>query len=324
MEYPILNELDLLAKIKQDDNLLKKIVEENKDKIKEMLLTNNNYEIEEKLKSEIEEKLKSEYKEKLKEIEEEKEQLSNKEKEIQEEKEQLSNKKNILENLEKVNKQKSTPSSYSIGEFNELLLKNCLSDDLVFQDNWDIDINKKMNCMDIRLINKKAENIIIGIECKHKQVINMSDIDKFNRDKIKNKFMGNIFVSNRRIPNYVEEINSFKLVGNDLYICSEDIYSIKNLIILYIQQISINNNKENRKEDDTDNLLEFTDAQYKLHQLAKKNIKKIDEFYIQKFKQILNEKDFKKLLGQNFFILKKGEINKHKKNKIDNPYEIIN
>jgi len=315
MEFPILNETDLLKKIKDNNNLLKKIVEENKDKIKDILLIKENkYESV----SEEEEKLKIiriNLEKREKEIEET---LINEEKKLNEEKENLENKKRIIEQLELVNKQKSTPSSYSIGEYNELNLKKGLNEEIMIQKNWRIDTNKKMGCMDIRIINKKDENIVIGIECKHKQVISLEDISKFNRDKIKNKFMGNIFVSNRKISGYVDELNSFKIINDDLYICFDDISIIKNLIILYIEQIIINNN-EIEKEDD--NLLQFTDVQYKLHQLTKKNIKKMDEFYIQKFKQILNEKDFKKLLGQNLFILKKGEINKHKKNKIDNPYE---
>ena len=314
MQYPILNELDLLAKIKQDDNLLTKIIKENKDKIKDILIKENKCESV----SEEEEKLnllRINLEKREKEIEET---LLSEEKKLNEEKENLENKKRIIEQLELVNKQKSTPSSYSIGEYNELNLKKGLNEEIMIQKNWKIDTNKKMGCMDIRIINKKDENIIIGIECKHKQVISLEDISKFNRDKLKNKFMGNIFVSNRKISGYVDELNSFKIINNDLYICFDDISIIKNLIILYIEQIIINNN-DIEKEDN--NLLEFTDVQYKLHQLTKKNIKKMDEFYIQKFKQILNEKDFKKLLGQNFFILKKGEINKHKKNKIDNPYE---
>ena len=308
MTYPIENEVDLLFLIKNNKELLKKIIMENKDVVEEIIINEEGWDGEENEEN-------GEVSNELREIMEEREILEMERRELNEQKIIMEQKRRIMEQLDTVNKQKTTPSSYSIGEFNELNLKKCLSEDKHIQKNWNIELDKKMNCMDIRLLSKNNGNIKIGIECKHKQVISANDINKFNQDKIKNSFMANIFVSNQRVPGIIEEINSFKLIGKDLYVCFDNVVSIKNLIVLFIEQI-VENSVDEIEIDN--NLSDFIDIQYKLHQTMKKNIKKIDEFYIQRFKHILSDAEYKKYLGQNFFILKRGEI---KKNKVDNPYE---
>lgn len=122
-------------------------------------------------------------------------------------------------------------SSYHVGEFNEKILQERLSEEL---NDWEVDKDKKMKAMDIRLV---KENITIGIECKQKKNITKNDLNKFKKDKLSNKFDGNIFISNNKIPNIIGNINNCLVLDKDLYIYSNNIDQIVNFIKVYIQTV---------------------------------------------------------------------------------------
>lgn len=123
-------------------------------------------------------------------------------------------------------------SSYHIGEFNEKILQKKIIEEL---DDWNIDKIKKMHAMDIRL-NKGSINI--GIECKRKNKLTKTDLNKFLSDKVNNKFDGNIFISTCEIPKIIKNINNCCIIDNNLYIYSDDIQQIISFIKVYIQTIS--------------------------------------------------------------------------------------
>lgn len=135
-------------------------------------------------------------------------------------------------------------SSYHIGEYNEKVLEEALKKE--FSD-WEVDEVKKMHAMDIRM---SKDELKLGIECKMKKSVSKSDLTKFISDKVKNKFDGNIFVSNCKISNLVENINNCCIEDGNLYIYSQDTLQIINFIKVYIQII---NGEEDEEEEEVIN-----------------------------------------------------------------------
>ena len=131
-------------------------------------------------------------------------------------------------------------SSYHIGEFNEKILQETMTQEL---DDWSIDKTKKMHAMDIRL---NRGSINIGIECKRKNKITKTALNKFLRDKVNKKFDGNIFISTCEIPKIIKNIHNCSIIDNNLYIYSDDIQQIISFIKVYIQTIS---ESEKNEED---------------------------------------------------------------------------
>ena len=107
---------------------------------------------------------------------------------------ELERKQKTIDELTKLKEGiKDGVSSYYIGEFSERVLQQRLSEGM---DGWEMDDKKRMNAMDIRM---KRGGIRVGIECKRKNKVSKGDLDKFKRDKMKNKFDGNIFISTCKI-----------------------------------------------------------------------------------------------------------------------------
>lgn len=133
-------------------------------------------------------------------------------------------------------------SSYHIGEYNEKILEEALKKEFC---DWEVDEVKKMHAMDIRM---SKDGIRLGIECKMKKSVSKSDLTKFISDKVKNKFDGNIFLSNCKIPNLVEEDNNCCIEDGNLYIYSQDTLQIINFIKVYIQIINSEEDDEEEEE----------------------------------------------------------------------------
>lgn len=149
-------------------------------------------------------------------------------------------------NIEKVSKLASglnQESSYYKGEFNERLMEENIRERF---SEWEIDNKKQMNKMDIRIKNKTTGKTI-GIECKNKKRLTREDLDKFKKDKIVNKFEGNVFVSKCKINKVVDKVNYCNLIDNDLYIYSDSNEIVMNYLDVYIR--FINEKEDNRLKD---------------------------------------------------------------------------
>jgi hypothetical protein len=137
-----------------------------------------------------------------------------------------------LKNIVDLNeKQQGTHSMYK-GEFEEkkkeLILKEYFGND------FQIDGEKKMNCMDIRM-NQLDKGYTIGIECKDKKTLTKNDMEKFKCDKLTNKFKGSVFISvSCPIKKKSEEKNSYKLINDELYIYSSDVHYIIILLKIFV------------------------------------------------------------------------------------------
>ena len=150
--------------------------------------------------------------------------------------------KNIVDLKEK---QHGTHSMYK-GEFEEkkkeFILKEYFGNDFI------IDGDKKMNCMDIRM-NHRTKDYSIGIECKDKKNITKNDIEKFKDDKLKNKFKGSIFISiSSPITKIIDEKDTFKLLNDELYIYSKDTHFIMILLKFFVDTLADSKRCENREE----------------------------------------------------------------------------
>ena len=146
--------------------------------------------------------------------------------------EELERKQKTIDELTTLKKGiKDGVSSYYIGEFSERVLQERLIEGM---EGWEMDDKKRMNAMDIRM---KRGGIRLGIECKRKTKVSKGDLDKFKRDKLNNKFDGNIFISTCKIPKVVERSGNCVIIDDNLYIYSDDVREILNYIKVYVETL---------------------------------------------------------------------------------------
>ena len=139
-------------------------------------------------------------------------------------KEELVKKRTENEKLQKCLeiKEKEMNGSHSMykGEYRELHQEIVAGQ--LYGDTYEVDGQKKMHCMDIRL-KHKTYGFIVGLETKEKKALTPIDIEKFHTDRLNNNFQAGIMLSTQGpIKGYVKEPNSFKMTENELYIYSND------------------------------------------------------------------------------------------------------
>jgi uncharacterized protein YuzE len=181
-------------------------------------------------------------------------------------------------------------NSYYKGEFNERVLEENIRERF---NEWEIDNNKKMNKMDIRIKNKETGKVI-GIECKNKKRLTKEDIDKFKRDKVVNKFEGNVFVSKSKISKVVEKVNYCNLIDNDLYIYSDSNEVIMNYMDIYIRFI-------NDRECEVSNNIMFEELEPLInnHNRQKKELLAQDKMWL----KLIRERGNSELLSNHLYII---------------------
>lgn len=168
-------------------------------------------------------------------------------------------------------------SSYYVGEYNEQIIQTNIKDKFI---DWNIDEEKKMKCMDIRMYHN-SKDISVGIECKNKNKITKSDLNKFTSDKSSNKFTGNIFISNTSIPNILNKENSCTIINNDLYIYSQCLHTIINYIEAYIVGLVEKDNDDNRDNINIEDIYTL----YNNHNTQKRQLLKQDKVFLQLIKE---------------------------------------
>lgn len=155
----------------------------------------------------------------------------------------------------------------------EIVLKEIVGDV------YSVDNGKQTNKMDVRLIRNDGA-FTIGIECKDKDKVSKADIDKFKRDKIKNKFKRSVFISTYPIKNILEEENQVKIDGDEMWVVTKDHIFLAAVMKLYLANL----------EYDIDNVFdkklvfdEIIDT-YNTWQTAKKHLVKLDEKFLRMMK----------------------------------------
>ncbi len=138
-------------------------------------------------------------------------------------------------------------------------------------DLYEVDNGDGVRKMDVRL-HRKDKKFSIGIECKDKDNVTKTDIDKFRRDKVLNKFFRSIFISTSPIKGYVEEQNQITTKDDELYIVSKD-----PVFIAGVMKIFLNNLETcDKKEIDTKIFDSVLDT-YSTWQASKKHLIKLDK-----------------------------------------------
>tara|TARA_Y100000114_G_scaffold89836_1_gene83426 strand:- start:245 stop:937 length:693 start_codon:yes stop_codon:yes gene_type:complete len=172
--------------------------------------------------------------------------------------------KNILEHedYEQMINKRIGETSNNKGKVFEYMIDLLLSHNI--GDNYDIIRNNKTRRMDLRLKNKK-EGYLIGIECKDKKVVTKKDIEKFKRDKVENKFIKNIFISTHRIPKILDKENSCKIIGDELYVFSDDYMFIAGIINCYVSSENSESSKVNIMIDKIINIYNIWKQTQQMH-----------------------------------------------------------
>jgi hypothetical protein len=136
---------------------------------------------------------------------------------LQKEKEQKDKLQQCLDIKEKEN---SGSHSMYKGEYRELHQEIIAG--RLYGETYEVDGQKKMHMMDIRL-KHRIYSYIVGLEMKEKQILTQNDIDKFRTDRLNNRFMAGIIVSTQApIKGYVTKEHTYKMTENELYIYSND------------------------------------------------------------------------------------------------------
>ena len=123
-------------------------------------------------------------------------------------------------------------SSVYKGEFNEKVVEKMLVEN--FGEYFEIDGDKKMKCMDIRMTDR-VNRWTVGVEIKCRTTLMSSAIVQFQKDKTANAFKGGIFLScESPIPKKVMKEDTFVIEDNELFIYSKNPTLVIPLISFFI------------------------------------------------------------------------------------------
>lgn len=185
-------------------------------------------------------------------------------------KELLQDAKNLEELLEKKNGISVVHKGICDEKYVEIVLKEVAGDKYI------VDNGDATKMMDVRLIRKDG-SFTIGIECKDKDKVNKADIDKFRRDKVKNRFKRSIFISTKPIKNILEENNQILLQEDELFIVTNDHVFLGAVMKLYLTSLEIT-----EKDDcfDTKTIFDNIIDTYNTWQSTKKQHLNLDQSFL--------------------------------------------
>ena len=190
--------------------------------------------------------------------------------ELKKTKEMLQDAKRLEELLEKKNGVSVVHKGICDEKYVEIVLKEVAGDKYI------VDNGDATKMMDVRLIRKDG-SFTIGIECKDKDTVSKADIDKFRRDKVKNKFKRSIFISTTPIKNVLEENNQVLLQDDEMFIVTNDHVFLGAVMKLYLANLEIP-----EKEDcfDTKAIFDNIIDTYNTWQATKKQHLKLDQSFL--------------------------------------------
>ena len=160
-------------------------------------------------------------------------------------------------------KEKETNGSHSMykGEYRELHQEIVAG--RLYGGTYEVDGQKKMHCMDIRL-KHKTYDYIVGIETKEKKKLTSLDIDKFHTDRLNNRYIAGIMISTQGpIKGYVTEEHTSKMTENELYIYSNDANIIGITIGCFLEITEQRYLREQAACESTDVLYNKLEAKFK-------------------------------------------------------------
>ena len=140
----------------------------------------------------------------------------------------------------------------------------------VVGEQYRVDNSNKTQQMDIR-IHRVDGAFTIGVECKDKDTVTKADLDKFRRDKIRNKFYRSIFISTSPIK-YIAEDNQVAIKHDELYIVTKDPVFLAAALKLYMCQL-----EETGSGEPDDMVFDSIMNTYQIWQASKKQLVKMDK-----------------------------------------------
>ena len=140
----------------------------------------------------------------------------------------------------------------------------------VVGEQYRVDNSNKTQQMDIR-IHRTDGAFTIGVECKDKDTVTKADLDKFRRDKIRNKFYRSIFISTSPIK-YIAEDNQVAIKHDELYIVTKDPVFLAAALKLYLCQL-----EETGSGEPDDMVFDSIMNTYQIWQASKKQLVKMDK-----------------------------------------------
>ena len=151
----------------------------------------------------------------------------------------------------------------------EIVLKELVGDV------YTVDNGDQINKMDVRLVRNDGA-FTIGIECKDKEKVSKADIEKFKRDKVKNKFKRSIFISTHQIKNILEEENQVKIDGDEMWIVTKDHIFLAAVMKLYLANLEYEIDNVFDKKIMFDKIIDT----YNTWQYIKKGNEKLDKKFL--------------------------------------------
>lgn len=193
---------------------------------------------------------------------------------------ELTRKLEKLEELISLEKKTFGTHSCNTGLFDEKLTEAFLKQH--FDQYFTIKKTNKNHSMDI-IMKHKEKSYKIGVECKRKKTITQKDIDKFIDDSVTNAFKGAVFISKcSRIPKICEDIDTFILKGNKMYIYTNDSRIVTIVFRMFIHFLE---NKEESVLRAQENL-DFLQIMCKDYKNAKKLQQKFDKSFLECMKRL--------------------------------------
>ena len=111
-----------------------------------------------------------------------------------------------------------------------------------FCKDYEIVRDGKIKSMDISMTPKNTKLGVIGVECKDKVKISRNDVEKFREDKKRQNFHRSFFISSVSINTCGVKVNEDEtlVLGDEIYICSNDDNFRLSALKAFISQIEIN------------------------------------------------------------------------------------
>ena len=176
----------------------------------------------------------------------------------------------------------------------EIVLKELVGDV------YSVDNGDGTKKMDVRLVRNDGL-FTIGIECKDKKKITKEDIEKFKRDKMKNKFKRSIFISTHPIKNIVDEENQVKIDGDEMWVVTKDHIFLAAVMKLYLANLEYEIDNVFDKKLMFDEMIDT----YNTWQSTKKQLVKLDEKFLRMMKLT---PDFQRTISKHIYYGVQGKF----------------
>ena len=221
--------------------------------------------------------------------------------ELQEQNKELVRAKEMFEDATQLNELINKKNGVSVvhkGSCDEKYVEIILKE--ITNDNYYIDNSNGTQQMDIR-IHRTDGSFTIGVECKDKDTVTKADIDKFRRDKLRNRFYRSIFISTNPIK-HIADNDQVVIKNDELFIVTKDPVFLAATIKLYLCQLEAT---EPSKPDSM--VFDGIQNTYQIWQSSKKQAVKMDKAMLELMG--LHPEFEQKFLDKHLYIASKSCLN---------------